>query len=481
MKKLIYIIGVFVLLVLNSCEKDFLDVNEDPNRSTAVEPNLLLMDVITGYATNYMDIGPTMQFWSNHFASGLSTGVFSNPDKFQGLDGFTNSNTWLANFDGMKSVKLARTLAEERENVNGMAQCDILSSMMFVRTSLMWEDIPYSQALDFDTYPQPDFDTQQTILKGAIAVLDQAVKSIDLSSDFKIDEIIYEGDMDKWLRFANFYKLKLYIILQTKEGSGYESEILDLIENQPLMRSNDDDFAFPYFDVEGNKNPYYRLLESYANAEPGFIYVGKVLADMMNSNNDPRREAWWVEGEEAAEGEYIGVKPGEPALTSSSQWRVESYNGKPMFFSPDAPFILSSYPEQELFIAEAYLKGYIGTVDKDKANEHYQNAVEAHMTRYGIESTTISDYLTTFADLSLYSNADALTRLYEEQYISYTNRPVDGFTQINRVGYPVPYMPAGSALDNLVKRWPIPNAEVSANPNAGEYKKDLTVKMWYQK
>ena len=66
--KIFKILFVFMLVGLVSCE-DYLDVNEDPNKSSSAEAGPIFTGVSTGYSTNRtIDLGPAVstagQMWS---------------------------------------------------------------------------------------------------------------------------------------------------------------------------------------------------------------------------------------------------------------------------------------------------------------------------------------------------------------------------------------------------------------------------------
>lgn len=476
MKKITYILSLIVLIIfMGACEKDFLDINEDPNESVNVEAKLLFMDMVTGHATNYMDIAPTMQFWSQQMGAGSNNaGVFSAPEIYQGLDGFTNSNTWLAYWTGLKSLKLAKVRALDNENINGAAQIDLFKALIYYCTTLMWEDIPFTQAINFEEYPTPDFDSQQTVLEGVIDIVDDALSRIDHSTDFSMDEILYGGDMDQWEKFGNTLKLKTLILLATKEPSNteYTTDIANIITNGPLMESYNDDMAFPYFDAEGNRNPFFRLLESYANSEPDYLRPGKVLVDLMKDRSDPRLDIWFVkDADDSTDPEHFGAEPGEPNSTETS------FLNPATIIAPDAPVFLTTYAEQELYIAEAIIKGWASGT----AQDHLVNGVRASLEYWEVPTADADSYIASLINVDGVSEAQALEEIWSEQYITYLMRPHEGFTQQKRTGFPELIFPTGAVLDDFITRWPIPNDEVSSNPNAGNYKKDLTVPMWIDK
>ena len=475
--KNIYIF-IALLFIATSCD-DFLDVNDNPNQSDVVQPKLLLMDVLTNESTMIMDLGPTMLCWTNHMGSGLSAKSFSVPEKYMGLDGQNNLNLWSTFFQDLKTIKLTKEICQENNNLNGMSQCDILSALIWYRTTMMYENLPFTQALDYDNYKYPEFDDQKFILLALIDMLDTAIDRIDVN-EVGIDEIIYHGDIKKWKRFANYLKFKIYFILANKETE-YAEKVEEMILSADLMISDENDFEFPFFDREGNKNPYYRLLESFSNGNSLFLFPGETHVNLSKKNKDPRKGYWYEAGRADKYGEYQGIKNGESVTTVHTLWTVPSGTDTLTFWSPNAPVVFGSYAEQNLLIAEAYLRGFCGEVSKSIPTAFLQEAVTSHMSKMGVRTTQINMYKKNIADFALYNNTDALQYLYEEMYITFTNRPLAAFSLIRRVNYPIIPLPIGAVTSSNIVRWPIPNYEVSTNPNAAKVKKGLTEKMWFQK
>ena len=95
------------------CKKDWLDVNQDPETSQAVDPQLLIYAAQTEFSTNRTaEIGLSGAMWSQLWASGNAVGVFANPERYI-FSPFTTGNTWRTHYpNSQKNLKFAIDIAQ---------------------------------------------------------------------------------------------------------------------------------------------------------------------------------------------------------------------------------------------------------------------------------------------------------------------------------------------------------------------------------
>lgn len=460
-------------MVVMSCGEEFLDINQDPNRSVEADPALLFTRATNQFhITRAIEAGTGENIFAQSWSSGQSAGVFSNPEKYV-ISPYTTGNTWSTYYvTAQKNLALAIDIAESSDpvNNNAAAQSKLVRALIYFETSLTWEDVPFKQANNPE-FDQPEFDDQQTVFNGVLSLIDSAKAQIDLGSPLKIEaaDLYYNGDMTKWIKFANSLKLKVLMTMVETDPSK-ETEIAALLAEGNMISSQEDSFIYPFFDVAGNKNPYWRLLESYGNSEEAFLYGGYVTVNIMNKLEDPRREPFLTEGDDAEEGEFNGVRPGEAATS------VSSYVDKE-FIAADAGDAVLTYAEQLLFEAEAIAKGYAPGGLSD-ANEKYKAGIRASMAMYEVPESEANTYVNSLEDLS--ASANPVYDIHIQQYINYFGRGIDVWTQWRRTGVPELLKPVGATLSNVIRRLPYPPDEVSANPKTPT-QPSLDTPMWFSK
>ncbi|MFW5879315.1 MAG: SusD/RagB family nutrient-binding outer membrane lipoprotein [bacterium] len=482
MKKKLRIFFTLLVLLLSSCTKDWLDINDDPNTATEVSPKLLINSAMLDYNSNLVDAGINMMLWSQHWAAGSNNDpTFSNKEIYR-ESGFTTDNTWRTYYVyALKNLKVADEIAASENNSNAQAVCKILSALLFYHLTIMWEDVPYSQALQHNEYPSPAADKQEDILNGVLDVLENALNIMDtdpnstkhISSLFYLNKDLERDDMVKWEKLANSLKLRTLMILSTREPEKYSSKISALItNNSPLLSSNEDNFLFPYYDETGNKNPFYRIWESYADG--AFFFPSHSLVELLKTDDDPRMKIWFEEGDGASEGEYKGVVPGEPLSNVSSRISHQ-------VITPSTPTQLATYSETALFLAEAYAKGFIGgAVDMINADFYYKEGIKASMEFYKVPAEEISLYISNLAALESLDAKVALENIHKQQFKDCFFKPHEGWVQVRRTEVPALKLPRGAVRPGIIKRWYPPSAELLSNDNI-TFDKNLEQKMWIDK
>ena len=192
-----------VCSTLSSCS-DWLDVNNNPNTAEKVE---------AGYLFNYAAVN-----WSGNRIGGDSYIPFSQSIQSQADGGdnyggwgeayyvistYSLGNTWVSYYSVCgNNLQLAIQQAQNSvpENKNAEAQCLILLAMQVYETTMIYGDVPFSEAWKKEI-KYPKFDDQKDVLNGVIDMLDQALAMIDINDKNCIDEYdpYFKGDMSKWI------------------------------------------------------------------------------------------------------------------------------------------------------------------------------------------------------------------------------------------------------------------------------------------
>ncbi len=485
--------ALLLIFLMLSCgkESEFLNVNEDPNRSASAEPGPIFTSVLTGYATNrVIDLGPAVstagQMWSG--GGSLGAGVFTNPEQYN-FSTNTTGNTWRTYYrDIQKDLKLAIRNAEAAGLTNAIAQCEIFSALTYWSTTVLWEDVPFTQAVDVDfSVPEigslnPEFDAQQQVLQGVVDILDQALARIDgAPTAITSNDLIYGGNMDNWRKFAKSLKLRTLILMVDADPS-VASAIGSLIAEGDMISSPAEVAAFQFYAMPGNRNPFWRTLNSFAGAQNFFYFAGETMVETMKAKNDPRLTRYFEPYPAGSPEEVVGAPPGvqnigfEPWVLSTAPVGT---NGTYELVRPDAPDVFFSYSEQALLEAEAMARGF-AEGGMAGAQERLHVGVEAAMQRHSVSGEDISSYLSSLPDLGTMSEVDAVNSIAEQQWLDMIIRPIEGWTTWRRHEYPELKVPDGALTTELLRRLPYPPDELDANTNA-KLDPALDQKMWFDK
>ncbi len=455
MKKLI--LATLLAFSTTACFKDS-DINIDPNRSTSVNPALLFAGASTQFsllrvAELTWPVALMSQMWSSGGRWGLSQAQY---------DQTRIRSAWGRTYtDVLKNLNVAVEIAEAARpvNSNAVAQCKILMAFAYAQTSLLWGDIPFSEAATGEV-DLPKFDKQQDVLNGCIAMIDEALGMIDPAgaSISAPSDLYYGGDMAKWRKFGNSLKMRiLFSMVDADPSKG--AAIGQVISSGNMIASNDDAMEYQYFDQPGRRNPRFSFTAIFRGGVQTDWYCSKPVYDLLTSLNDPRIPYFFQPGPEAAPGEYIPLGS------------VETFNPKSALVNldllqADLPEVSFSYSEQLLFEAEAIARGF-APGGFDAATTRYRTGVRESLLSFGVPAAEADAYATRLPALTA---ANYKRQLAQQQYLDLFMRPIEGWVQHRRsgpIGQEIPAMtaPTGAPVSGLVRRLLYRSEEISSNPN----------------
>lgn len=424
----------FVLVILFtgvSCDNGFEDLALNPNAPNDVPARLVLSgaQVDLSYVTSYQMGINYIGLWVQHHGSGAY------PDEDQYSPRLNDINVYWNNIydNSMRDFKQILNATEVTGVANEQAVGMIMASYGFMTLTDVWGDIPYTDALNgSDGVLTPEFDTQQTVYAGIIDDLDAAADLIDLTSDkgFGSDsDLIYGGNMDSWLRFANSLRLRAYLHMSKVDPTAAENGVVAML-GQPLISSQAQNAAVHYNTASGSKNPVHSRLEGREN---DFRISASVASRMIGvgtatAPQDPRL-AVYAELNDA--GEYVGIPNGINALTDVGLTNASSSKIGALYAAADAPAYFMTYAEVEFIRAEAAARGWIA----DDPAAAYENAIRVSMEQNGItDAATISTFLAS-ANVA-YNPATGLEQIATQKWIALYGQSIEAWTEWRRTGFP---------------------------------------------
>ena len=499
-KKVKYYLFIF-LVFFTSCQ-DFLDVNDDPNALQSSNEELLLP---YGIASLCYVIGDRYQvlgaLWSQHWTQSLGA------SQYKGIDSYDLSSS---SFEGEFSELYAGALMNFEEIKNMSSQngkwnyyliATVLQCYTFQVLADLYEYIPFSKAFKGNEGNlTPEYEYSRNIYDSLIVRIDKALEK-DYDNE-ELDEIgdadlLFGGDMDRWVEFANTLKLKIFLRQSDVRPEVARQGIEKLYEDDEDGNFLDYDAVMTQFSNETNKrNPLYETEIIFFGYNPNLVLSNTLLSFMEKNGDYDRLDAMFDTPESG--GEHKGLNqgnyndPDEPAGTNSSDY------SKPVFY-PTYPIFLMSMPEIYLLQAEAIIR--FGTGDYDDAREMYENGVEVAFSRYGIDDAEL--YYKSGGPYAFPSEGSDpeifIEAIIMQKWVALVNfQSLETFFDHNRTMYP---KEADENWDNFetendtVKftvsvnnvtsgRYPrrllFPESEYSTNPNTPE-QKNIYDKLWWHK
>jgi hypothetical protein len=455
MKKLI--LAALLVFSTTACFKNS-DINVDPNRSTSVDPSLLFAGAATQFSLLRVGeltwpVALMSQMWASGGRWGLSQAQY---DQTRVRSAWGRTYT-----DVLKNLNVAVEIAQSRQpvNQNAIAQCKILMAFAYAQTSLLWGDIPFSEAAT-GTVDLPKFDKQQDVLNGCLALIDEALGLMDPAGKGIIapSDLYYGGDMTKWRKFGNSLKMRiLFSMVDADPSKG--TAIGQLVSSGNMIASNADAMQFRYFNQPGRQNPRFSFTAIFRGGVQSDWYCSKPVYNLLTSLNDPRIPYFFQPGPAAAPNEYIALNSVETFNTKSALVNMN-------LLRADLPEVSFSYSEQLLFEAEAIARGF-APGGFEAATDRYRNGVRESLLSFGVPAAAASTYA---SGLPALTNANFKQQLAQQQYLDLFMRPIEGWAQHRRsgpVGQEIPAMttPTGAPVAGLVRRLLYRSEEIASNPN----------------
>ncbi|RIJ48142.1 SusD/RagB family nutrient-binding outer membrane lipoprotein [Maribellus luteus] len=434
MKKISLILAIIFLgQFLQSCYDDFDEMNVSPNNAEEVSPNYLLSYVISktsmqfyGLMNEHTDIAGTLQYTQRGTEFNAA-----NQNCYQWGKG-----SWNAYYDILRTSQLMYELGEKENNQFFMAASLIMKSFTFGLMADLFGDCPYSEALQASTSVLfPKFDAQKDVYEGVLTDLKTAsglLEGLDPKlSVLPSSDLLYAGDRDKWIKFANSLRLRYCLRLHNKKEElsiNTVNEFKDAATK--VFGSNADNATLVLLGLSDENSAVGGPVRS--SNKPYAFKPGKPLVDYLKERNDPRLQRWvnpverkWdfnaseettvnytdifgdtyqmtifpTDDTSLDTSVYVGLPIGYDNLEFLGNYNrgdgIRDYPDErsayisyltPIYFENSNDFVnpsLITYAEVEFILAEAALLGDYGV---SSVEDHYKNGIRASMDQYKILS-----------------------------------------------------------------------------------------------
>jgi hypothetical protein len=302
----------------------------------------------------------------------------------------------------------------------------ITEANLLLTTSSLWGDVPSSQAC-VDGISKPVYDKMSDVYTYCIGLLDSAITKVGTSNKYAA---AYAGTFT-WKEVAN--TLKARALLHKKDYAGAIAAATNGVS------AGKDFYAKHETAAPGAWNIYYDFLDwnrsGYMSCEGSHMFALLDSASTKNKRNAKTDEKGRFDN-------YF-------LLDIYSPVDPNMYGG---IFDAQANFVLASYNENQLILAECYAR----TSNDVKALESLNLVRASHEAAYG----GFQDY--TSADPQVSDNAKLLKEILTEKYVTLFGQ-VEAFNDIRRtknlIGIPI------NNGTSLPGRFLYPQSEINSNPN----------------
>ena len=170
-----------------------------------------------------------------------------------------------------------------RTNINAILKIFRVYTMSLMTD--LYGDIPYSEAGKgyLESIFNPRYDKQEDIYNSFFTELAEAVYQLDASQDQITSDVIYDGDIAKWKKFANSLRLRFAMRISNVNPEKARQEFEAALQaDGGVFESADDDALIHYMEVS-----YSFGSESYTD------YRGNALSKVMYGN-DPANNPTYI-------------------------------------------------------------------------------------------------------------------------------------------------------------------------------------------
>ncbi len=546
LKKNILLIFVGSLLV-SSCKKQIQDRQTDPNNPTSVQSSLILGTVLTDISGNgsagslgNINSWSSVQAWNQYHC--------------QNYDYYGNNIYSWANgsFDPYLVMKNVNKMDSEWTSRGGAALNAyeavgrfIIAYYYYNLTSL-FGDVPLTEALQVEKNFNPAYTSQEQVFLYVLNQLDTAnshLATLIAQNDVSLSptqDIYYGGDLTKWQKLVNSFKLRVLISLSNKASDAtlnVPAQFANIINNPsqyPIFTSDNsssdttmkaDDLAFFYNPGGSNTYSTYPFNPSNFGSIAGRFNMAFTYVNALTTINDPRvfvtcepASALLGNDPDPCKFQYFtGASTGEPVQTmyGNANAGLYSYINRKRYYSnfTGEPNVLVGYKEMCFNIAEGIVRGWVS----GDAESWYKKGIVESMRFYGIDVnksnftayflpagansvTQVAPYPFTFSFTNYYAQpevklsstlATAVGQIATQKYIAcFENSGYEGYYTWRRTGFPAFQSGSGVGNNGVVPlRWAYPVTEqaqnkanwTSALSNQGFSADDLNQTMWLLK
>lgn len=442
------LIAIISSIAVTSCTEDFAELEKDPVALSA-NPNGQLSFIELSMSGQRYDQWRANLIYSGgfvqHYAGAWNVTEFGS--KFKKNDDYAHA-FWRRAYS--LQLKNAADIIEKtngdagQANVNAMAK--IMRVMIGQRLTDLYGDVPYSEA--GQGYSQgivtPKYDKQEDIYMSFYTDLEESYHQLNANGGTVTGDFYYGGDVAKWRKLANTLRLRVAMRISEVNPTEAEKQVKIAVANG-VFESNADNCVMKHLDIDfnGDINDFRGngLAQAFVgNADAD--HFSSLLIDFLRDNNDPRltmiatpktsSEFWGPV--QPGEDLYVGIVPGtfqwdHPGGSNASSG-IQSY-----LKQNNTPFLLVSYSETQLLLAEAAYRGWIpGT-----AANFYKNGVEAGIKQlelYGAPAATAGVINSYLAAKPLIAGKE-MEQISTQLWVTYLFNSIEAYSNWRRTGFPV--------------------------------------------
>lgn len=492
-RKLTYVFAASA--ILTSCTDDFQETNTNPVAVTRTDfDNSLVVQGLAFAQAQYMSINGL--HWRFQIAQNLFSDIWSQyyattQSRFDS-DRYVQVGSWsdLAwnSFYGEAAPQIfaLEQTTEANGDVVNNAFVKILKAHAYQRITDYWGPVPYSEFGNGQL--NVAYDAQEDIYNDLFTTLDEAVavlKANPGAQAYASNDLMYAGNADQWLKFANSLRLRMAMRIRFANPSKAQAEAEKAIADG-VITSNTDNALVKV--SESNRNP----LETITNW--GEFRMSAAMESVLEGYEDPRLPEYFspaADGDTDGDGSpYEGLLNGQTKISLEAGQNNKHSDLGVKFLNvgrggSNPPIEVMNAAEVAFLRAEGALAGWNmgGT-----AQSFYEEGIRLSMQqKTSADASAIASYISStntpvaydansqpLTDIPVAFSADPETQLEQiitQKWLAIYPNGWEAWAELRRTGYPKQYTRVVSenpnvAADQIMRRMMYVQGEYTLNGNA---------------
>jgi Susd and RagB outer membrane lipoprotein len=403
-----------ILLISSGCTKKYDDINTNKNSIATVTPAVIpflfshALDIATVNQGNY-------QIAQNLFADQYAQ-YFACEATYFGSDRLVINQNWVgANFNPYYTDVLPQlqTIFSNTDSATAEhAMAEVVWVLTFMKATDYWGPIPYFQAGSVET--SVPYDPQDKIYADFFSRLDQAIDVLTPlagSNAYGSYDLIYQGDVSHWIKFANSLRLRLALRVSKVEPSVGQAEAEKSVAAGVMTTSPGDDAFIERSSVGGDINGLSTM------SDWNEFRMSATMASVLKGYQDPRISQYFLPTANSKDptfgvfANYMGLRNGlavaqqtlnqNLAAANSHQGQRWASTNVTVGGTVVGEASYTNTPQNVMETAECYFLRAEGALNgwnmNGTAQSLYESGITQSMAQWGITGAAVTAYIASAA------------------------------------------------------------------------------------
>jgi len=488
MKNLNKFLIIFLVGIFASCDED-LDINRNPNFPENINAGLALTSAEGTLAAvvggELMNLGG---FYAQYHTQSPSASQFENIDSYNLNTAYANT-PWTQLYAGvLTDLNYVTSESNASGDTGSVLIAEVLRGYTFQLLVDLFGDVPYTEAFQIDNVT-PAVTPGEEIYADVISRIDAAMAAYEANpteAAVGVQDVIFESDMDQWIKFANTLKLRMYIRMAYTPQAN-PTAVTALVNEGNFLT---EDAKFDLFaESAGKRNPFYEVFLSQTGLGDINHVASNSIHDFYTENDDPRLQAAF---RASTTNTYTSIAQGTGNQFNNTAIAYARPNVGPL-----TPVFLMTVSESNFLQAEALIRYADGGGAKEKYDagvaasfatyaEHFglSGASAATFTGAGgayeyevgtdVEETVRQVIIQKWASLVYVNNIEAWIESTRTKYPEVVEEGTQDYAEGNRIPSALSILP-GTTVPSILF---YPDSEITRNPNITQ-RSSITENVWW--